>query len=243
MKKILGILSLFVFVSISQAEDMHFITVLSSPKGTFATLETPDTAVARSQNVYIGTSMASGGHISIDGRKAPSLGKITMDEHTTITSNAVSLQAPRLNMSATGKLTGGALLANVQSLPPTDYHVLLKANAMYSKRMDVKGGRAEELILQDRTYGGDLQDEPGAVSGTSVFEKDQALTARNLVWNNQYGFNGNDRRVSCEDQTELERTYKGQYLLMGEAVSNSIMQVGDQMAAAVCRPGDGPLGH
>ncbi len=224
---------------------MHFITVLSSPKGTFATLETPDTAVAQSKNVYIGTSMASGGHISIDGRKAPSLGKITMDAHTTITSNAVSLQAPGLNMSATGKLTGGALLANVQSLPPTDYHVLLKANAMYSKRMDVKGGRAEELILQDRTYGGDLRDEPGAVSGTSVFEKDQALTARGLVWNNQYGsFNGNDPlNVPCDAVAALEKKYKGQYLLMGEAVSNNIMQVGDQMAAAVCRPGDGPLGH
>ncbi len=95
------------------AESMQFVTLLSSPLGTFSRLETADPAVAtRSKYVNFGTTKVGTGQIDLL-RKAPVIGTLHLASGTTLTSSTLAAYytTGRFEIGPGGTVTGKSLLA------------------------------------------------------------------------------------------------------------------------------------
>ncbi|MBE6421667.1 MAG: hypothetical protein E7027_06050 [Elusimicrobium sp.] len=95
------------------AESMQFVTLLSSPLGTFSRLETADPAVAtRSQFVNFGTTKVGTGQIDLV-KKAPSIKFLHLASGTTLSSGnlAAYYTTGRFEIGPGGTVTGKSLLA------------------------------------------------------------------------------------------------------------------------------------
>lgn len=95
------------------AESMQFVTLLSSPLGTFSRLETADPAVAtRSKYVNFGTTKVGTGQIDLV-RKAPVIGTLHLASRTTLTSSTLAAYytSGRFEIGSGGIVKGKSLLA------------------------------------------------------------------------------------------------------------------------------------
>ena len=96
IKKFLGLISFMLVASLGYGESMDFVTVLSSPVGSFANLETANASFPATANkVNFGSRLSSGGTISLAGSTGPSLGRVVLDKNAGLSStNAKEVRVP-----------------------------------------------------------------------------------------------------------------------------------------------------
>lgn len=162
----MGIIGLMLVGILCYAEEINFATVLSSPVGTFTTLETANpNEIAQSGRVNFCNSKASGGTILLAGSKAPSLGNVVLDNEAKLASASIAeLLVSSVSLRKEGKMVGKAIFANVAtnntnrgsgaySLPGLPLSITqnkLKATEMYvGGTMDLEGLKTTKLYLGD----------------------------------------------------------------------------------------------
>ena len=172
MKKVLIVLS-FVFGAVCvNAEQMKFVTTLSSPLGTFAQLETVDYGVVTSTPlVNFCNSRAFAGAVTLKGANAY-LQTLTLKNGTTLGGNAPEYRiGGTLNAVSGGELTGGRLLADKVTVTGSSEAKSSVAETLYADALTVKGAKADSLSIpgQVQTVG----NTPGA-------------SGQDTHWSNEY---------------------------------------------------------
>lgn len=151
------------------AEEMQFVTTLSSPMGTFAMLETanPKKSVS-AQQVNFCNTRSTVGRVDLQGANAY-LQSLTLKNGTTLGGNTKEYRVgSSLNVNAGGRVTARRLMANTVSLSSASDAESEVNNTLYISSMSVKGAKAGSLEI------------PGQVktSGTGDGE--------NMHWSNEY---------------------------------------------------------
>ena len=152
IKRVVGLLILGLSVGLCYGgESFTFVTSLSAPVGTFATLETADpNSQSTSSSVNFCSGLVSTGTIILSGRKAPWLKKITLSKNATLSSEDMQeVQANRVDISEGGVIIGKSLLAN--QLQVQHGARITVANTMYVPRVTAQVGIAKGLIIGDPT--------------------------------------------------------------------------------------------
>lgn len=193
MKKllILGLLSAGLSVN---AAEMSFITVLSSPVGTFNRLEAVDfSAPATASTVNFCTKVGSSGSVQLKGLQSASLGAVALASDTRLGrsgSGDYVLNSIRLNSN--GTVQGGRLLANRVIVSGQGVG---KSNNLYGTTLTLAGAKTTNLNVGSGN---------SVMSGTG--------SAKEMVWSNEYQSDN-----ACKDGSACAK----QYLLKtkGSAVS------------------------
>ena len=200
MKRILSMLAAVVLVPAAvQAEEMSFVTVLSSPLGSFANLETANKATAG--NVTFATR--GSGTINFYGGKFSTTNplKIQLMNNTPLRGSSITDMKviTRLALENKGTLKGSRLIADTVTLDDEASGVVYVENegdgVLYNETAKVKVGKTDSLQVN----GGDSK--IGAAYDTSWSTPPVGL----LGWSNVYQTNPSDGSANT--------TYKKQYLL------------------------------
>ena len=144
------------------AEEMQFVTTLSSPMGTFAMLETanPKKSVS-AQQVNFCNTRSTVGRIDLKGANAY-LQNLTLKNGTSLEGNVKEYRVgSSLNVNAGGRVTARRLMANTVSLSSASDAESEVNNTLYISSMSVKGAKAGSLEIpgQVKTSGtGDGED-------------------------------------------------------------------------------------
>ena len=151
MKRVLiYLLVAFLPASIS-AEDLQFITTLSSPLGTFSQLETadPKTAVV-SPVVNFCNTRASAGRISLNGSNAY-LQTLTLKTNASLGGNVQEYRLSNsLNVNSIGTLRAKRLMANNVSLSGASSINSQVNSTLYISSMNVKGAKTNSLTIPSK---------------------------------------------------------------------------------------------
>ncbi len=151
MKRVLiYLLVAFLPASIS-AEDLQFITTLSSPLGTFSQLETadPKTAVV-SPVVNFCNTRASAGRISLNGSNAY-LQTLTLKTNASLGGNVQEYRLSNsLTVNSIGTLRAKRLMANNVSLSGASSINSQVNSTLYISSMNVKGAKASSLTIPSK---------------------------------------------------------------------------------------------
>ncbi len=193
--KHIALLSVLLFGGgiVNAADNMQFVTVLSSPVGTFSQLEVvhPETQVEVPQ-VNFCTRRSPGGTINLLGADA-FIQKLTLKESASMGGTAPEF---RINTGVisypSGTIRGGRLLADTVSFEGMYSHKSKVTDTLYSKELTVMGAKTDSLTI------------PGQVQ-----TQDSGVSA-DLEWSNIY-----TRDYSCNSDgtcTESGPTYTS-YLL------------------------------
>lgn len=183
-------------------ENMEFVTVLSSPVGTFASLETADaTKVTQAQKVNFGSRLSSGGTIEMTGTTGPSLGALKLDDNAGLSStNAKEVRLSGMTVNRSGAVTGNSLLADTMNVRDASQSYL-KVTGTSAGQMQidsgitVQGAGADKLTI-NRT-------------GNKKDQFNNATNANSMVWSNVH--------LTDPDGT-VKAIYSRQYLLKGKPV-------------------------
>ncbi len=215
MKKFLSLIGLIFVAGLGYGETMDFVTVLSSPVGTFTNLETADAGqVTQSAKVNFSSVLASEGTITLNGatNSTPSLGNVKLGTNASLSSNATEVRATGIRLYRSGALTGSHLLAG---------------------QTDVSGAQLTQLqVTGAKIRGIDATDGQLSVLGTGEFKvqsaaapkltinrtgtkKDEfatsSMTANSMLWSNDY-------LTDYTGTTPGTKDYSHQYLLKGRPV-------------------------
>ncbi len=187
MKKLLMLL-LPLICGIGQAEELKFVTVLSSPVGTFNQLEAVDSeTTAKSPVINFCTGLGNGGTITLQGPAHPEAGTLNLSSGTTLGGNGKDYVLRELTVNA-GTLKGSRLLASVVQVQNRAYG---KSENLYSNDLTVAGAKTKNLTVAS---GNDL----------SQITYDSGVTDPGMVWSNQYQ---GDKAcgANCKDQYLLKQ--------------------------------------
>ena len=134
-----------------QAEDLQFVTTLSSPLGTFSQLETADpTTAAVSPVVNFCNTRTSTGRIELRGANAY-LQNLTLKNGTTLGGNVQEYRlSSSLNVNNGSSLKGKRLLANNMSLSGAGSMSSQVSNTLYVSSMGVKGAKTGSLTIPSK---------------------------------------------------------------------------------------------
>ncbi len=134
-----------------QAEDLQFVTTLSSPVGTFAQLETADpTSAAVSPVVNFCNTRTSTGRIELRGANAY-LQNLTLKNGTTLGGSVQEYRlSSSLNVNSGGSVKGKRLLANNMSLSGASSVNSQVNNTLYVSSMGVKGAKTGSLTIPSK---------------------------------------------------------------------------------------------
>ncbi len=147
-------ISIFVFILIgtvlAEGEEMKFVTVLSSPVGTFAQLETANpTRAVQSPVVNFGTSSVSTGRIELKGA-AGYIEDLYLQSGTELGGNAGAYRLEQgMEVGSGGRITGGRLMAN-----EVDFSGALEGKSevkgsLYTDEISVAGAKAGSLTIAE----------------------------------------------------------------------------------------------
>ena len=131
------------------AENMQFVTILSSPVGTFSQLDTADHSIATvAPSVSFCNSLVGVGKIKLQGANAY-LQKLTLLANTSLGGNTAEYRigSGGLNIYSGGTVTGGRLMAKEVDLTNSVSATSEVADTLYTTSMTVKGAKADALSI------------------------------------------------------------------------------------------------
>ncbi|MGN0024517.1 MAG: hypothetical protein ACI351_03700 [Candidatus Avelusimicrobium sp.] len=160
-----------VFILLSScvcAEEMQFITVLSSPVGSFNRLEAVDySAPAQGTTVNFCTKIGTGGKVQLKGNNNVDIENTNLSPNTTLgRSNAGDYVLQKITLNSAGELEGSRLLSKVVNVSGQGVG---KSNNLYGTTLTVAGAKATTLNVNN-----------GASQITAQHE------AADMVWSNEY---------------------------------------------------------
>ncbi|MBR4592074.1 MAG: hypothetical protein IKO35_02590, partial [Elusimicrobiaceae bacterium] len=161
MKKLLGWMFVCLLTSVCSAEELNFLTVLSSPIGTFNMLEAADEeAPATSPLVHFCQERSPGGKIFLRGGDQPIqiggydsnsaiYGGIYMDPGSTLSGDAPEFLLDHFYLGDTGKASIGAIIADTMDINTgTPNYAQLKVNQTYhANNMNVTVASAAKMNI------------------------------------------------------------------------------------------------
>ncbi|MBP3513507.1 MAG: hypothetical protein J6J74_03335 [Elusimicrobiaceae bacterium] len=171
MKKLIPLLLLVSASSISYAESMKFITVLSSPVGTFNKLEAVDPAQpAKGNTVNFCTNIGTQGVVELKGTKPATLTTVVLSNNTTLgKTDEGKFSLSKIELHSGGSIKGGRLFGNTVTV---NNAASGKANNLYGNELTIAGAKTKTL---DVGSGKSKINNPGDSTGKEE-----------LVWSNEY---------------------------------------------------------
>ncbi len=151
MKRFISVIVfILIWTVLAEGEEMKFVTVLSSPVGTFAHLETANpTRAVQSPVVNFGTSRVSTGRMELKGA-AGYIEELHLKSGTELGGNAGAYRvAEGMEVGTGGRLPGGRLMAN-----EVDFSGALEGKSevkgsLYTDEISVAGAKAGSLTIPD----------------------------------------------------------------------------------------------
>ncbi len=192
MKKLISAFTMMFLCSLSYAESMKFITVLSSPVGTFNKLEAVDpTSSAYGKTVNFCTNIGTQGVVELKGTKPAALTTVSLANNTTLgKTDEGKFSLNNITLKQGGSIRGGRLFANTVTV---NNAASGKANNLYGNQLTVAGAKTKTL---DIGSGKSKINGPGDSTGKEE-----------MVWSNQY-----QEDDACKEGSSYEKCKK-QYLL------------------------------
>ena len=168
---------------------MKFITVLSSPVGTFNKLEAVDPAQpAKGNTVNFCTNIGTQGVVELKGTKPAALTTVSLSNNTTLgKTDEGKFSLSKIELHSGGNIRGGRLFGNTFTV---NNAASGKANNVYGSQLTVAGAKTKMLDVNS-----------GASKITAQHD------AVDMVWSNQYQSDD-----ACKEGASYEKC-KQQYLL------------------------------
>ena len=148
MKRVLSVLVLLSGAYILHAEQMTFVTTLSSPLGTFAQLETADYSATTSVPLLnFCNTRASVGTVTLKGADTY-LQTLSLKNGTTLGGNTPEYRiSGTLSVNNNSEVTGGRLLANTATVSGASSAKSKVEDTLYAASLKVKGAKAASLTI------------------------------------------------------------------------------------------------
>ena len=168
MKKLISVFTMMFLCSMSYAESMKFITVLSSPVGTFNKLEAVDPAQpAKGNTVNFCTNIGTQGVVELKGTKPAALSTVVLSKNTTLgKTDEGKFSLNNITLKQGGSIKGGRLFGNTVTV---NNAASGKANKLYGNQLTVAGAKTKTLDINS-----------GASKITAQHD------AADMVWSNEY---------------------------------------------------------
>ncbi len=168
MKKLIPLLLLLSACSLSYAESMKFITVLSSPVGAFNKLEAVDsTQPAKGNTVNFCTNIGTQGVVELKGTKPTELSTVVLSNNTTLgKTDEGKFSLSKIELHSGGSIKGGRLFGNTVTV---NNAASGKANNLYGNELTVAGAKTKTLDVNN-----------GASKITAQHD------GADMVWSNEY---------------------------------------------------------
>ncbi len=193
MKRLISVI-VFILIGtvLAEGEEMKFVTVLSSPVGTFAQLETANpTRAVQSPVVNFGTSRVTVGRMELKGA-AGYIEDLYLQSGTELGGNAGAYRLEQgMEVGTGGRITGGRLMAN-----EVDFSGALEGKSevkgsLYIDEIAVAGAKADSLTIPEEV-------ELTASSGEEEV----------LEWSNEYNcdyerLNSGDEGITVSDWMDV----------------------------------------
>lgn len=227
-KKIWGVFCLMLLAGVCYGENMDFVTVMSSPVGSFTNLETADPGqYARSAKVNFCNSEVNSGSITIAGTTGASLGNLVLAKGGQLSSDAAILGVngtSGIQVFKEGSLNAKQMMASQVNVSQADeaYLRVTGNNAGQMKvggNMSVRGAGTKNLTI---VRGSNSQDT--FVNGNNL---------ATVKWSNEYRVNYNNYRNSSFQEGDAE-PYANEYLLKGASRSVGHIVGPNSFFPAVC---------
>ena len=172
MKRVLTVLVFLSGAYILHAEQMTFVTTLSSPLGTFAQLETADYSATTSVPLLnFCNTRASVGTVTLKGANSY-LQTLSLKNGTTLGGNTPEYRiSGTLAVNAGGEVEGGRLLANTATVSGASSAKSKVEDTLYAASLKVKGAKTAGLTIpgQVQTSGQGGDDE---LEWSNIYTKD-----------------------------------------------------------------------
>ena len=172
MKRIFFLLFLVGCILPACAEQMTFVTTLSSPLGTFAQLETADYSATTSVPLLnFCNTRASVGTVTLKGADTY-LQTLSLKNGTTLGGNTPEYRiSGTLSVNNNSEVTGGRLLANTATVSGASSAKSKVEDTLYAASLKVKGAKAASLTIpgQVETSGQGGDDE---LEWSNIYTKD-----------------------------------------------------------------------
>ena len=171
MKKLISALVMMFLCSMSYAESMKFITVVSSPVGTFNKLEAVDPAQpAKGNTVNFCTSIGTQGVVELKGTKTAELTTVVLSNNTTLgKTDEGKFSLNNITLKQGGSIKGGRLFGNTITV---NNAASGKANNLYGNQLTVAGAKTKTL---------DVKSGASKISGSG-----DSKGTEEMVWSNEY---------------------------------------------------------
>ena len=151
MKRLISVI-VFILIGtvLAEGEEMKFVTVLSSPVGTFAQLETANpTRAVKSPVVNFGTSRVTVGRMELKGA-AGYIEDLSLQSGTELGGNAGAYRvAEGMEVGSGGRITGGRLMANEVNFSGALEGRSEVKGSLYIDEIAVAGAKADSLTIPD----------------------------------------------------------------------------------------------
>ncbi|WP_428081081.1 hypothetical protein [Candidatus Avelusimicrobium alvi] len=172
MKRVLTVLVLLSGACVLHAEEMKFVTTLSSPLGTFAQLETADYSATTSVPLLnFCNTRSSAGTVALKGADTY-LQTLSLKNGTTLGGNTPEYRiSGTLSVNNNSEVTGGRLLANAATVSGSSSAKSKVEDTLYAASLKVKGAKAVNLTIpgQVQTSGQGGDDE---LEWSNIYTKD-----------------------------------------------------------------------
>lgn len=177
MKKLLLVLAVSGCACLAQADTMSFITVLSSPVGSFNKLETADPSLpAYGKAVNFCTQVGNGGVVELKGTQAAVLGRTDVAGGGVYLSSGTTLgktdhgkySLSRIDLKSGGNVKGGRLFANTVAVGNAASG---RAEALYGNTLTIAGAKTKKLDV---------------ANGNSYIEQKDGQVSPSMAWSNEY---------------------------------------------------------
>lgn len=215
MKRVSFVLFLLLCVCFAHAEQMQFVTTLSSPMGTFAQVETADPAsVTVAPLVNFCNSRASVGAVALKGADAY-LETLSLKNATVLGGDTPEFRiSGALNVTDGAEVTGGRLMADklsVQDAPEAKSKV---DDTLHMTSLQVKGAKTESLTIP-----GQVQTAQGETAGSVQWTNENACDYETVASTPDYeemytvAYNPDTQRFkSCRGEIDSRDTCDGDFI-------------------------------
>lgn len=177
------------------AETMKFITLLSSPVGTFNKLETVDRSTpAQGKKVNFCTKLGEKGTVTLQGVNPAQLHKIVLNDNTTLgrTSSGGVYSLSQITLNNNGTLIGGQIYADTVTV---NQAAVGKSDNLYGNTLTVAGAKTDDLTVKNASF-------------IKKDEQDSVIINNppGMVWSNQYQSDEACKSTGCAKQYLLKET-------------------------------------
>ncbi|WP_428057496.1 hypothetical protein [Candidatus Avelusimicrobium alvi] len=172
MKRVLTVLVLLSGACVLHAEQMTFVTTLSSPLGTFAQLETADYSATTSVPLLnFCNTRSSAGTVALKGADTY-LQTLSLKNGTTLGGNTPEYRiSGTLSVNNNSEVTGGRLLANTASLSGASSAKSKVEDTLYAASLKVKGAKTPALTIPGQVQTSGTGDGE-AMHWSNIYTKD-----------------------------------------------------------------------